>query len=42
MNSNMIKSRMMVLTKRVKADVAMSWILQAAGGAVMDEREREN
>jgi hypothetical protein len=42
MNSKMIKSRMMVLTKRVKADVAMSWILQAAGGAVMDEREREN
>jgi hypothetical protein len=42
MNSKMVKSGMMVLTERVKADVAMSWILQAAGGAVVDEREREN
>jgi hypothetical protein len=42
MNSKMVKSGMMVLTERVKADVAMSWILQVVGGAVVDEREREN
>jgi hypothetical protein len=47
MNSEIVKSGMMVLTGKEKAhiadaDVAVSWMLHPAAGAVLDEREREN
>jgi hypothetical protein len=42
MNSEMVKSRMVVLTGREKADVDVGWMLQPATGAVVSERERES
>jgi hypothetical protein len=41
MNSKMIKSRMVVLTRRKKVDVAVGWMLQLAAGVLVGERERE-
>jgi hypothetical protein len=46
MNSEIIKSEMVVLTGREKADmpdadVVVGWMLHPAVGTVMDERERE-
>jgi hypothetical protein len=40
----MIKSGMVVLTRREKADidVVVSWMLQPAAGALVGKREREN
>jgi hypothetical protein len=40
-NSKIVKSEMVVLTRREKADVAMGWMLQPATGAVVGKRERE-
>jgi hypothetical protein len=47
MNSKMVKSGMVVLTRRKKADVTdadvtVGWMLQPAAGAVLGERERES
>jgi hypothetical protein len=44
MNSEIIKSEMVVLTGREKSDVDMtvSLILQPATGVLVDERERES
>ena len=47
LNSEMVKSGMVLLTGRERvdvadADVAMGWKLQAAAGTVVDERERES
>jgi hypothetical protein len=41
MNSKMIKSGMVVLTRREKSDVAMGWMLQPTVGTVVGERERK-
>jgi hypothetical protein len=41
MDSKMIKSRMVVLTGREKADVAVTWVLHLAAGVLVGERERE-
>jgi hypothetical protein len=43
----MVKSEMVVLTERAKADApdanaAVGWMQQLAAGAVLGEREREN
>jgi hypothetical protein len=44
MNSKMIKSRMVVLIRREKADidVVVSSMLQPAAGALVGKRERES
>jgi hypothetical protein len=47
MNFKMIKSEMVVLTRREKtdvtdADVAIGWKLQPTAGTVVGERERES
>jgi hypothetical protein len=47
MNSKMIKSRMVVLNRREKTDVAdadvpVSWMLYPAAGVLVGERERES
>jgi hypothetical protein len=42
LNYEMVKSGMMVLTKREKADVAVGWKLQPAARTVVGERERES
>jgi hypothetical protein len=47
LNSEMVKSRMMVLTGREKAnvadaDVAVGWKLQPAAGTVVGDSERES
>jgi hypothetical protein len=47
MNSEIVKSEMMVLIRREKTDVAdtdvsVDWMLQHAAGAVLDERKIEN
>jgi hypothetical protein len=47
LNSKMVKSGMVVLTGREKADVTdadvlVGWKLQPAAGTVVDERERES
>jgi hypothetical protein len=47
MNSEMVKSRMLVLIRREKtdvtdADVVMGWMLQPTIVAMLGEREREN
>jgi hypothetical protein len=47
MNSEMVKSGMVLLIRREKADVAdadmaVSWILQPTAGALVDERGRES
>jgi hypothetical protein len=46
MNSEIVKSEMMVLIRREKTDVAdtdvsVNWMLQHADGAVLDEREKK-
>jgi hypothetical protein len=38
----MVKSVMVVLTERKKADVTMGWKLQPTAETVVDEREGEN
>jgi hypothetical protein len=42
LNSEMVKSRMMVLTGREKANVAVGWKLQPAAGTVVGDSERES
>jgi hypothetical protein len=37
----MVKSEMVVLTRREKVDVAMDWMLQPAAGAVVGKREKK-
>jgi hypothetical protein len=37
----MVKSEMVVLTRREKADVAMGWMLQPTAGAVVGKREKK-
>jgi hypothetical protein len=42
LNSDMVKSGMVVLTKREKVDVAVGFKLQPAARTVVGERERES
>jgi hypothetical protein len=44
MNSKMIKSGIVVLIRREKADidVVVSWMLQPAAGALVGKSKREN
>jgi hypothetical protein len=41
MNSEIIKSGIVVWTKRENADVVVDWMLQSAAEAVAGERKRE-
>jgi hypothetical protein len=38
----MVEFGIVVLTGRYKSDVAVSWMLQPAAGAVVGEREKAN
>jgi hypothetical protein len=42
LNSEMVKSRMVVLTGRENADMPVGWKLQPAAGTIVSEKERES
>jgi hypothetical protein len=42
LNSEMVKSGMVLLTEREKINVSVGWKLQSAAGNIVDERERES
>jgi hypothetical protein len=41
LNSEMVKSGMVLLTEREKINVSVGWKLQSAAGNIVDERERK-
>jgi hypothetical protein len=42
LNSEMVKSEIVMLTGKEKTDVTVGWKLQPVAGTVVGEREREN